>query len=185
MINDIVKNTETTMQKSVEALHAELAKLRTGRAHTGLVDNIKVDYYGTPTALNHVATVTVSDARTLTISPWEKNMLKPIEKAIMTSDLGLNPASDGNILRIPLPALTEERRKDLVRILKTTGEHYKVTVRNERRDANNALKDLLKKKEVAEDDEKHAQDQVQKLTDKYIAEIDKILSAKEADLMSV
>lgn len=185
MITQILKNTEKTMQKGIEALHAELGRLRTGRAHTGIVEHIKVDYYGTPTALGHVASINVTDARTITIAPWEKPMLKAIEKAIMTAELGLNPVSDGNAIRVPIPPLTEERRKELVKVVKSTGENYKVTVRNERRDAMNAVKELLKKKEIGEDEEKKAGEQIQKLTDKYIAEIDKVLSAKETDLMAV
>jgi len=185
MIDAIIKNAEMQMQKSIESLRGEFGKLRAGRAHPGLVENIKVDYYGNATALNHVASVVASDARTLTITPWEKTMIKPIEKAIMTSDLGLNPMSDGNVVRIPLPALTEERRKELVKVVKTTAEHSKVSVRNLRRDANEHLKKMLKEKKVSEDEEKRAQDNVQKLTDKYIAEIDQIATAKEKDLMAI
>lgn len=185
MIDAIIKNAEMQMQKSIENLKGEFGKLRAGRAHPGLVEHIKVDYYGNATALNHVASIVASDARTLTITPWEKTMIKPIEKAIMIADLGLNPMSDGNVVRIPLPALTEERRKELVKIVKTTTEHAKVGVRNLRRDANDHLKKMLKAKEISEDEEKRTQEGVQKLTDKYIAEIDKLTAAKEADLMAM
>ena len=185
MIDDIIKNAETQMKKSIDSFKTELGKLRAGRAHPGLVEHIKVDYYGNETALTHVASVTASDARTITITPWEKTMIKPIEKAIANSDLGLNPMSDGNVVRIPLPALTEERRKELVKVVKTTAEQSKVSVRNLRRDANEHLKKMLKDKKVSEDEEKRAQDNVQKLTDKYITEIDKIAAAKEADLMVI
>lgn len=185
MIDDIIKNAETQMKKGIDSFKNELGKLRAGRAHPGLVEHIRVDYYGNETALTHVASVVASDARTITITPWEKTMIKPIEKAIANSDLGLNPMSDGNVVRIPLPALTEERRKELVKVLKTTAEHSKVSVRNLRRDANEHLKKLLKDKKVSEDEEKRAQDNVQKLTDKYIAEIDQIATAKEKDLMAI
>lgn len=185
MINQITKDAEAHMQKAVESLKTEFTKMRTGRAHPGLLEHIKVDYYGTDTALNHVATVTVSDARTLVITPWEKTLVKPIEKAILAADLGLNPISDANLVRVPLPPLTEERRKDLVRVVKNSGEQSKVVVRNIRRDANNHLKDLLKKKEINEDDERRGQETIQKLTDKFIDEIDKAVTAKEADVMAV
>lgn len=185
MLNEILKNAEVHMGKSLEMFKAELTKLRTGRAHSSLVENIKIDYYGTDTPLKHVATIAVSDARTITITPWEKTMLKPIEKAIMTADLGLNPIGDANFIRVPLPPLTEERRKELVKVVKSTAEHAKVNVRNIRRDANNDLKELLQEKEINEDDERRAQESVQKLTDKFIEDIDKIAAAKEADLMVV
>lgn len=185
MINAILKDCEINMNKALEVYKAELSKLRTGRAHSSLVENIKVDYYGTDTPMKHVATIVASDARTITITPWEKTMLKPIEKAIMLADLGLNPIVDANLIRLPLPALTEERRKELVKVVKATAEHAKVNVRNIRRDANSDLKELLKEKEINEDDERHAQDGVQKLTDKFIVEVDKIAQAKETDLMAV
>lgn len=185
MINDIAKNAEENMRKCVEALKSELAKLRTGRAHPSLVEHIEVEYYGSKTTISHVANITVSDPRTLSITPWEKSMIKPIEKAIMTADLGLNPVPDSNLIRVPLPPLTEERRKDLVKIVKSTAEHSRVAIRNIRRDANAAIKDLLKKKSITEDEERRAEESSQKLTDKFIAEIDKFAQAKETDLMEV
>lgn len=185
MINEIAKNTETQMQKAIEALKVELSKVRTGRAHTSMVENIKVDYYGTETAIKHIANITVSDSKTITITPWEKTMVKPIEKAITAADLGLNPVGEANLIRIPVPPLTEERRKEMVKVVKNIAEQSRVAVRNIRRDANNDLKELLKEKEISEDDERHAQEQVQKITDKFIAEIDKTTAAKESDLMAV
>jgi len=159
--------------------------VRTGRAHTGILDHITVDYYGTQMPLNQVANLTLLDARTIGISPWEKKMGAVIEKAIRESDLGLNPSAQGDLIRVPMPALTEERRRELIKVVKGEGENAKVAVRNLRRDANHHLKDLLKQKSVSEDDERRAQDEIQKLTDKFIAEIDKLLAAKEADLMAV
>ena len=185
MIAEIKKNTEQKMQKSLEALRADLGKVRTGRAHTGILDHVTVDYYGTQMPLNQVANLTLLDARTIGISPWEKKMGAVIEKAIRDSDLGLNPAAQGDLIRVPMPALTEERRRELIKVVKGEGENAKVAVRNLRRDANHHLKDLLKQKAVSEDDERRAQDEIQKLTDKYIAEIDKLLAAKETDLMAV
>lgn len=185
MIADIKKNTELKMKKSVEALKADLGKIRTGRAHTGLLDHVMVDYYGTPTPLPQVANVTLLDGRTIGVSPWEKKLVTAIEKAIRDSDLGLNPATQGEIVRVPMPALTEERRKDLIKVVRHEGENARVAIRNVRRDANTQLKDLLKQKKVAEDDERRAQDEVQKLTDRSIAEIDKALQVKEAELMAV
>lgn len=185
MINEITKNSENHMNKSIDNLKHELSKLRTGRAHPSLVEHIEVEYYGNKTTLSHIGAITVSDPRTLTITPWEKTMIKPIEKAIMTADLGLNPMSDSNAVRVPLPPLTEERRKDLVKVVKTTAEQSRVAIRNIRRDSNNALKELLKKKEISEDEERKAQDNIQKLTDKFIAEVDKIAAGKETDLMEV
>lgn len=185
MIADIKKNTELKMKKSVEALKADLGKIRTGRAHTGLLDHIMVDYYGTPTPLPQVANVTLLDGRTIGVSPWEKKLVTAIEKAIRDSDLGLNPATQGEIVRVPMPALTEERRRDLIKVVRHEGENARVAIRNVRRDANTQLKDLLKQKQVAEDDERRAQDEVQKLTDRSIAEIDKALQVKEAELMAV
>lgn len=180
-----MKSTEASMQKAIEAFKAELTKIRTGRAHTSMVENIKVDYYGAETPLKNVATISISDPRTITITPWEKNMVKPIEKAIISADLGINPIADANLVRVPVPPLTEERRKELVKIVKNVAEQSRVAVRNIRRDANNDCKELLKEKEISEDDERHAQDGVQKLTDKFIAEIDKLASSKEAEVMVV
>ena len=185
MISDVKKTAEQKMHKSLEALKTDLGKVRTGRAHTGILDHVTVDYYGTQMPLNQVANLTLLDARTIGISPWEKKMGAVIEKAIRDSDLGLNPAAQGDLLRVPMPALTEERRRELIKVVKGEGENAKVAVRNLRRDANHHLKDLLKQKAVSEDDERRAQDEIQKLTDKYIAEIDKLLAAKETDLMAV
>ena len=185
MISDLKKTAESKMQKSLEALKHDLAKVRTGRAHTGLLDHIMVDYYGSPMAINQVANVTLLDSRTIGVQPWEKNMLSKVEKAIRESDLGLNPASQGDLLRVPMPMLTEERRRELTKVVKHEGENAKVAVRNLRRDANHHLKEMLKAKEISEDDERRTQDDIQKLTDRHIAEIDKILAQKEADLMAV
>ncbi|MBE0614177.1 MAG: ribosome recycling factor [Burkholderiales bacterium] len=185
MIADVKKTAEQKMQKSLEALKTDLGKVRTGRAHTGILDHITVDYYGTLMPINQVANLTLIDARTIGISPWEKKMGAVIEKAIRDSDLGLNPSSQGELIRVPMPALTEERRRELIKVVKGEGENAKVAVRNLRRDANHHLKDLLKQKAVSEDDERRAQDEVQKLTDRFIAEIDKLLAAKETDLMAV
>lgn len=185
MIADIKKNVEQKMNKSLEALKADLSKVRTGRAHTGILDHVMVDYYGSPTAVNQVANITLTDARTIGVQPYEKNMIGPIEKAIRDSDLGLNPATNGDLIRVPMPMLTEERRRDLIKVVKNEGEDAKIAVRNIRRDANEQLKKLLKDKEVGEDDERRAQDDVQKLTDRFVAEIDKALQAKETDLMAV
>jgi len=185
MIADVKKTAEQKMHKSLDALKTDLGKVRTGRAHTGILDHITVDYYGTQMPLNQVANLTLIDARTIGISPWEKKMGAVIEKAIRDSDLGLNPSSQGDLIRVPMPALTEERRRELIKVVKGEGENAKVAVRNLRRDANHHLKDLLKQKAASEDDERRAQDEIQKLTDKYIAEIDKLLAAKETDLMAV
>ena len=185
MIADVKKAAEQKMQKSVEALKTDLGKVRTGRAHTGLLDHIKVDYYGTMMPISQVANVTLADAHTITVQPWEKKMVHPVEKAIRDSDLGLNPATSGDLIRVPMPALTEERRKELIKVVHREAENARVAVRNIRRDAISHLKELLKAKSVAEDDERRAQDDVQKLTDRYIAEVDKMLHAKEADLMAV
>lgn len=184
-MHKVIKDAEVRMQKSIESFKTELSRLRTGRAHPSLLDHIRVDYYGNETPLSQVANVTIGDARTLVITPWEKRMIPIIEKAIMTSDLGLNPATSGEIIRVPLPALTEERRKDLTKVVKNEAETARVSVRNARRDANNALKELTKKKEMAEDEERRLTENVQKLTDKYIAEIDHLLAAKETDLMAI
>jgi len=185
MIAEIKKSAEQKMQKSLEALKLDLGKIRTGRAHTGLLDHVTVDYYGNPTAINQVANINLADARTITVAPWEKKMLGPIEKAIRNSDLGLNPATVGELIRVPMPPLTEERRRDLTKVVKHEGEAARVAMRNIRRDANAHLKDLLKEKKIAEDEEHRGQDDIQKLTDRYIAEIDKLLQAKEAELMAV
>lgn len=185
MIADIKKNTEAKMQKSLEALKNDLAKVRTGRAHTGLLDHIQVEYYGSMVPLSNVANVTLVDARTIGVQPWEKPMVAKVEKAIRDSDLGLNPATQGELIRVPMPALTEERRKELTKVVKHEGENAKVAVRNLRRDANTHLKDGVKSKDISEDDERRAQDDIQKLTDKYVAEIDKMLAQKESELMAV
>jgi ribosome recycling factor len=185
MIADIKKNTESKMQKSLEALKNDLAKVRTGRAHTGLLDHIQVEYYGSMVPLTNVANVTLVDARTISVQPWEKPMVAKVEKAIRDSDLGLNPATQGELIRVPMPALTEERRRELTKVVKHEGENAKVAVRNLRRDANAHLKDGVKSKDISEDDERRAQDDIQKLTDKYVAEIDKMLAQKESELMAV
>jgi len=185
MIADVKKSAEQKMTKSVETLKHDLGKVRTGRAHAGLLDHIHVDYYGSPMAINQVANVTLADARTITVQPWEKKMVPVVEKAIRDSDLGLNPATAGDVIRVPMPALTEERRRDLIKVVRHEAENARVAVRNIRRDANEHLKKLLKDKAVSEDDERRAQDDVQKLTNHYIAEIDKVLAAKEADLMAI
>ena len=184
-VAEVKKNAEQKMQKSIEALKTDLGKVRTGRAHTGLLDHVMVDYYGSMVPISQVANVTLVDARTIGVSPWEKKMISAVEKAIRDSDLGLNPASQGDLIRVPMPALTEERRKDLIKVVKGEGENAKVAVRNVRRDANTALKDLLKDKLISEDDDRRAQDDIQKLTDRYVTEIDKLLQAKEADLMAI
>jgi ribosome recycling factor len=185
MIADIKKTAEEKMGKSVETLRLDLTKIRTGRAHTGLLDHIHVDYYGAPMPINQCANVTLADARTITVQPWEKKMVPVIEKAIRDSDLGLNPATSGEVIRVPMPALTEERRRDLIKVVRHEAENARIAVRNIRRDANEHLKKLLKEHAVAEDDERHAEADVQKLTDRYIAEIDKVLAVKEADLMAI
>jgi ribosome recycling factor len=185
MIADIEKDAENRMGKSIDALKSELTKLRTGRAHTSLLDHITVDYYGTATPLNQVASVTVSDARTLTVVPWEKNMVSVVEKAIITSDLGLNPAVSGMNIRVPLPPLTEERRKDLIKVVRQEGENARVAIRNIRRDANNDLKSLNKEKDITDDELHKAEDDMQKLTDKYIKDIETLLAAKEKDLLEI
>ncbi|MDD5384901.1 MAG: ribosome recycling factor [Gallionella sp.] len=185
MITDIKKTTEQKMQKSLDALKADLGKVRTGRAHTGLLDHVMVDYYGSPTLITQVANVTLVDSRTIGVQPWEKNMVGPVERAIRDSDLGLNPATNGDLIRVPMPMLTEERRRDLIKVIKSEGEDAKIAVRNIRRDANHSLKEALKNKEIAEDVERRLQDEVQKLTDRFVAEIDKALAAKEVELMAV
>lgn len=185
MIDDVKKTAEQKMQKTLETLKNDLGKIRTGRAHTGILDHVLVDYYGTPTPVPQVANVTLVDARTIGVTPYEKKLAAAIEKAIRDSDLGLNPASQGDMVRVPMPALTEERRRDMIKIVRTEGENTRVAVRNIRRDANHHLKDLLKQKKVSEDDERRAQDEIQKLTDRHIADIDKMLQTKETDLMAV
>jgi ribosome recycling factor len=185
MLAELKKNAEQKMIKSLESLKNDLGKVRTGRAHTGLLDHVMVDYYGSLTSVNQVANVTLGDARTINVQPYEKNMIGPVEKAIRDADLGLNPATNGDLIRVPMPMLTEERRKDLIKVVRTEGENAKVAIRNIRRDANDALKKMIKDKEISEDDERRTQDEVQKLTDKNVAEIDKMLQLKEADLMAV
>jgi ribosome recycling factor len=184
-IAEIRKSTETRMQKSIEALRNDLAKVRTGRAHAGLLDHVAVDYYGTPMPVNQVARVTLIDARTIGVTPFEKKMVSAVEKAIRDADLGLNPATQGELIRVPMPPLTEERRRELIKVVKHEAENAKVAIRNLRRDANNHLKDELRNKTVSEDQERRAQDDVQKLTDRYIAEVDKLFAEKEKDLLAV
>ena len=185
MIQDVKKQAETKMQKTLEAFRTDLTKVRTGRAHTGLLDHVMVDYYGNPTPINQVANVTLIDARTIGVQAWEKPMVAKVEKAIRDSDLGLNPSATGDVIRVPMPALTEERRRDLTKVVKGEAENARVAVRNIRRDANNDCKNLLKDKAITEDDERRAQDDIQKLTDKFIVEVDKALAEKEKELMAV
>jgi ribosome recycling factor len=184
-IADVKKSADQKMHKTLDTLKADLGKIRTGRAHTGILDHIQVAYYGNPTPLNQVANVSLIDARTIGVTPWEKKMVAVIDKAIREADLGLNPSTMGDTVRVPMPALTEERRRDLTKVVRGEAENARVAVRNIRRDANAALKELLKSKAASEDDERRAQEDIQKLTDRYIAEIDKALAAKEADLMAV
>ena len=184
-VADVKKNTEQKMQKSIETLKGNLAKVRTGRAHPGMLDHIQVDYYGTPTQIAQVANVTLLDARTLGVQPWEKKMLAVVEKAIRESDLGLNPSTQGDLIRVPTPPLTEERRKEMVKLVKSEAEDGKIAIRNIRRDSNEALKKLLKDKTISEDDERRAQDDVQKLTDKFVAEVDKLVAEKEKEILTV
>nr|AQQ74520.1 hypothetical protein [uncultured bacterium] len=185
MINDIKKDAELRMGKSVEALKQEFSKVRTGRAHTSLLDHIRVPYYGSEVPLSQVATVSVGDARMLTVTPWDRNMVQAVEKAIIASDLGLNPSTAGTVIRVVLPALTEERRRDLVKVVRGEAESARVAVRNIRRESLAAVKELLKEKEITEDDDRRAHDEIQKLTDRYVAAIDKLLGEKEEDLMAV
>jgi ribosome recycling factor len=185
MIADLKKSAEQKMQKTVETLKHDYQKVRTGRAHTGLLDHIQVDYYGSMMPVNQVANVTLADARTIAVQPWEKKMVQVVEKAIRDSDLGLNPATSGDVIRVPMPPLTEDRRKELIKVVRHEAENARIAVRNIRRDANEHLKKMLKDHAVSEDDERHAQADVQKLTDRYIAEIDKVLQGKEADLLAV
>jgi len=184
-VADIKKGAEQKMQRSIDAFKGDLAKIRTGRAHTGLLDHIQVDYYGSPVPISQVANLTLVDARTIGVQPWEKKMVQAVEKAIRESDLGLNPATHGDLIRVPMPALTEERRRELTKVVKSEAETAKVAVRNLRRDANEQLKKLVKDKEISEDDERRAGDDVQKLTDRFVAEIDKLVQTKEAEIMTV
>ena len=184
-VADVKKNTEQKMQKSIETLKGNLAKVRTGRAHPGMLDHVQVDYYGTPTQISQVANVTLLDARTLGVQPWEKKMVAVVEKAIRESDLGLNPSTQGDVIRVPTPPLTEERRKEMVKLVKSEAEDGKIAIRNIRRDSNEALKKLLKDKTISEDDERRAQDDVQKLTDKFVAEVDKLVAEKEKEILTV
>jgi ribosome recycling factor len=185
MINDIQKRTAERMQKSIEALKHEFAKIRTGRAHPSLLEHIRVSYYGNEVPLTQVANIAVEDARSLAVTPWERNMVQAIEKAIMTSDLGLNPSTAGTVIRVPLPPLTEERRRDLIKVVRHEAENGRVAIRNIRRDANNELKAALKEKLISEDEDRRAQEQIQKTTDQFIKEVDKLLEQKEADLLAV
>ena len=185
MIAELKKVTEQKMVKSLEALKNDLAKVRTGRAHTGILDHVMVDYYGTPTPINQVANVTLIDARTIGVQPWEKPMVAKVEKAIRDAELGLNPATQGDLVRVPMPVLTEERRKEMIKVVKGEGENAKVAIRNLRRDANNGLKEAVKAKEISEDDERRAQDEIQKLTDKFVADVDKLLVEKEKELLAI
>jgi ribosome recycling factor len=182
---DVKKNAQDRMNKSIETLKADLAKVRTGRAHTGILDHVMVDYYGSPTSLSQVANLTLIDARTIGVQPWEKKMLAPIEKAIRDSDLGLNPSSQGDMIRVPTPALTEERRREMVKLVKGEAEDAKIAVRNIRRDANEQLKKMVKDKTASEDDERRAQEEIQKLTDKFVADIDKLVAEKEKEVLTV
>ena len=184
-IADIKKTTDQKMDKTIQAFKADLAKVRTGRAHTGLLDHIQVDYYGTPTPINQVAKITLLDARTIGVAPFEKKLIQAVDKAIRESDLGLNPAAQGDTIRVPMPPLTEERRKELIKVVKHEAENARVAVRNLRRDAIQHLKEGLKKHEVSENDERRAQDEVQKMTDRHVAEIDRLLQEKEKELMAV
>ncbi len=185
MIEEIRNETGLRMEKSVEALRVEMSRIRTGRAHPSLLEQVTVDYYGNETPLSQVASVNAQDARTLTVTPWEKNMVPVIEKAIINANLGLNPQSAGQVIRVPLPPLTEERRKEMIRLVKGVAENTRVAIRNIRRDANGQLKDLLKAKEISEDDDRREQEKIQKLTDKYISDVESVLSRKEEDLLEV
>jgi ribosome recycling factor len=185
MIADLKKNTESKMLKTLDSLKHDLAKIRTGRAHTGLLDHIQVEYYGAMVPLTQIANVTLVDARTIGVQPWEKPMVGKVEKAIRDSDLGLNPATQGEMIRVPMPALTEERRRELIKVVKHEGENAKIAVRNLRRDANSSLKDAVKAKTISEDDERRSQEDIQKLTDKFVIDVDKMLSQKESELMAV
>lgn len=183
MINEIIKNSDDKMQKCIESLKTALSKLRTGRAHPSILSHLMVDYYGNPTPLSQVANIAIDDPRTLSVTPWEKTLIGPIEKAILTSDLGLNPATAGMVIRVPLPPLTEQRRQEMVKVVKENAEKAKVAVRNVRRDGNQSFKDLVKSKEASEDEERRAQEQMQKLTDQFVSKIDQILQDKSKDLL--
>ena len=185
MIDDIKTDAATRMGKSVDALVHELAKVRTGRAHPSLLDHIRIDYYGSEVPLSQVANINTEDARTLTVTPWEKTMIAPVEKAIMSSDLGLNPMSAGAVIRVPMPPLTEERRKDLIRVVRSEAEGAKVAIRNIRRDANHELKELVKEKVISEDDERRGQEIIQNLTDQHTKKVEEVLGEKEKDLMEI
>ncbi|PIE00062.1 MAG: ribosome recycling factor [Thiothrix nivea] len=185
MIDEILQDADSRMHKSIEALKSELTKIRTGRAHASLLDHITVEYYGSEVPLSQVANIAAEDARTLSVTPWEKPMVSVVEKAIMNSDLGLNPLTAGTVIRVPVPPLTEERRRDLVKVVKAEGENTKIAIRNIRRDANSDFKSLEKEKEISEDDERRAQENVQKLTDKFVKEVDVLLEQKEQDLMEI
>ena len=184
-MHSVIKEMDERMRKSIDAFKLEISKLRTGRAHPSILDHVRVDYYGNETPLSQVANVTVSDARTLVISSWEKRMVPIIEKAIINSDLGLNPATSGDLIRVPMPALTEERRRELIKVVRSEAEAARVSIRNVRRDANAALKELLKEKAITEDEERRSAEGVQKQTDKFIQEVEQLLTAKEADLLAV
>ncbi|CAG9180612.1 ribosome recycling factor [Cupriavidus pampae] len=184
-VADTKKSVEQKMQKSIEAFKADLAKIRTGRAHAGLLDHVQVDYYGSPVPISQVANVGLADARTISVQPWEKKMVQAVEKAIRDADLGLNPSTMGDVIRVPMPALTEERRKELIKVVKSEAEGAKIAVRNLRRDANEQFKKLVKDKTISEDDDRRGQDDVQKLTDKFVAEIDKLVAEKEKEIMTV
>ncbi len=184
-LSDVRSSAESRMVKSIESLKVSLGKIRTGRAHAGILDHIQVEYYGSPVPLSQVANINLVDARTISVQVWEKHMAGPVEKAIRDSDLGLNPISMGDNIRVPMPALTEERRRDLTKVVRNEGEDAKIAVRNLRRDANDSLKKLVKDKEISEDEERRMQDEVQKLTDKHVAEIDKLVAQKEAEIMTV
>ena len=185
MIAEVKKTAEQKMQKSIEALRIELSKVRTGRAHTGILDHVTIDYYGSQVPLNQIANLSLSDARTITVQPWEKKLAGAVEKAIRDADLGLNPSTFGETIRVPMPALTEERRRELIKVVRNEAENARVAVRNIRRDANAHLKELMKSKQINEDDERRGQDEIQKLTDHFIQEIDKALQIKETDLLAV
>ncbi|CCF96162.1 ribosome recycling factor [Ralstonia solanacearum] len=184
-VADIKKSAEQKMQKSIDAFKADLAKVRTGRAHTGLLDHVQVDYYGSMVPISQVANLGLADARTISVQPWEKKLVSAVEKAIREADLGLNPATMGDVIRVPMPALTEERRKELTKVVKSEGEDAKVAVRNVRRDANEQFKKLVKDKAISEDDERRGQDDVQKLTDRFVAEVDKLVAEKDKEIMTV
>lgn len=184
-MSNLTKDAQVRMQKSIESLKVEMSKLRTGRAHPGILDHVRVDYYGTEMPINQIANINASDSRTLTISAWEKKMVPLIEKAILNSGLGLNPVTSGDLIRVPMPALNEERRRELIKVVRQEAEAARVSIRNVRRDINTDLKSQLKNKEVTEDEERRLADEVQKLTDKFIVEVDQLVAAKETDLLSI